>query len=75
MGDLHQAYLLRLKRSQEQTVWRATLENAYTGELLHFATEHELLRYLFQVLRNDPASLGGEKNEAKTSPNQRSEFD
>jgi len=46
-----------LQRSQGQTHWRATLENAHTGELLRFANQNEMLRYLMQVLAVElPAS-------------------
>ncbi|MCB8984908.1 MAG: hypothetical protein H6659_13845 [Ardenticatenaceae bacterium] len=57
MRAQYRAYLLRLQRSQGQTHWRATLENAHTGELLRFANQNEMLRYLMQVLAVElPAS-------------------
>ena len=37
--------------------WRVTMENAHTGELLRFATERELLRYLMKVLLIEPSGL------------------
>jgi len=60
MRAQYQAYLLRLRRSQGQTYWRATLENAHTGELLRFANEREMLRYLMQILTIAPPGLDGE---------------
>jgi hypothetical protein len=44
----HPAYLLRLwpVHSQEQTIWRASLENAHTGEVLGFATLAQLTAFL-----------------------------
>lgn len=44
----HPAYLLRLwpVRNQERTIWRASLENAHTGELLGFATLEQLTAFL-----------------------------
>jgi hypothetical protein len=57
MRTYYQAYLLRLSRSQEQTDWRATLENAHTGECLHFPNEREMLRYLLKVLTVEPPAV------------------
>ena len=53
----YQAYLLRLQRGQGQTHWRARLENAQTGEVLYFATEVKLLRYLAQMYAHSSPSL------------------
>ena len=53
----YQAYLLRLQRSQGQTHWRAILENAHTGEVLHFATEIKLLGYLAQMYAHSSPPL------------------
>ena len=52
----YMSYLLRLQRSQPNDHWRATLQNAQTGELLRFANERELLRYLLQLLSSGPAN-------------------
>jgi hypothetical protein len=46
----YQSFLLRLQRGHGNDHWRATLQNAQTGELLRFANERELLRYLLQLL-------------------------
>ena len=59
MKSQYQAYLLRLQRSQGQTHWRVTMENAHTGELLRFATEREMLHYLMKVLIIEPPGLNG----------------
>ena len=56
MSTEYQAYLLRLQRSQGSDYWRATLQNAYTGEVVRFANEREMLRYLLEVLAIQPAS-------------------
>ena len=50
MNSHYQAYLLRLQRSQTGTHWRVTLENAHTGEVLHFATEQELMSFLWKMI-------------------------
>ena len=50
MSSQYQAYLLRLRRNEGQIHWRATLENAHTGELFRFANERELLHHLIQLL-------------------------
>lgn len=57
MKSQYQAYLLRLQRNEGQMHWRVTMENAHTGELLRFATERELLRYLMKVLLIEPTGL------------------
>ncbi len=53
------AYLLRLWPVQqvEQTVWRASLENPHTGEMLGFAT----LERLFAFLEDQTAMTDAEK--------------
>ena len=54
MPTQHRAYLLRLRRDEGQIYWRATLEDAHTGEQQRFATQIELLRYLLQELAQQP---------------------
>jgi hypothetical protein len=46
----YSAYLIRWQDGGSQTRWRATLENAYTGQKLHFSNKIELLRFLWQLL-------------------------
>lgn len=54
MRTYYKAYLLRLQRIPGQPHWRATLENAHSAELIRFANERELFRYLIQVLTIPP---------------------
>lgn len=44
----YRSYLLRLwlAKEQDQTVWRASLENPHTGERLGFATLERLFAFL-----------------------------
>jgi hypothetical protein len=56
MGGEYLAYLLRLQRGQGQTNWRATMQNAQTGEVIRFVSERDLLRYLIQVLSITPSN-------------------
>lgn len=67
MKTEYQAYLLRLQRSRGSDSWRATLQNADTGELLRFANERDMVRYLLQTLAirpDDPGRLAaGEPGE------------
>ena len=58
MSTEYKAYLLRLRRDEREYVWRATLEDAHTGELLRFATQNEMLRYLLQKLAEPTSRLG-----------------
>ena len=53
----YQAYLIRFKRRETQTGWRATLENVHTRETLTFGTERELLVYLLQTLSEPLGAL------------------
>lgn len=53
MKDDYQAYLLRLYRRQARSEWRATLENAQTGEKLHFGSYTELFLFLLQIMNDD----------------------
>lgn len=50
MKSTYRAYLLRLHREPNQNHWRASLENAHTGEFLRFANEREMIHYLMKVL-------------------------
>jgi hypothetical protein len=55
MKSIYRAYLLRLHRELNQTDWRATLENANTGEFIRFANEREMIHYLMKVLIVEPS--------------------
>jgi hypothetical protein len=44
------ALLIRWQDEGEQTRWRSTVENAYTGEKHHFLDKNELLRFLWHAL-------------------------
>lgn len=57
MRTQYKAYLLRLRRDIGQRHWRVIVEDAHTGERLHFANETEMLRYLLQNLANPPDQL------------------
>jgi hypothetical protein len=46
----HTAFLVRWQEEGEGTRWRSTVENAYTGQKLHFSDKSELLRFLWQSL-------------------------
>jgi hypothetical protein len=57
MTTLHQrpyrSYLLRLWQVyvEGRQIWRASLESAQTGEVLHFANLRELTAFLVQQVR------------------------
>jgi hypothetical protein len=50
MNAQYHAFLLRLQRHETAEHWRMTLENAHTGEKVHFATEEELMGYLWHIV-------------------------
>jgi len=53
----YKSYLLRLWRTgSPQPVWRASLEEPHTGQLLHFAT----LERLFAFLEDQTVSVPGD---------------
>ena len=51
--DNYAAYLLRLWRSgsEEGTEWRASLEDAHTGEMRGFGTADALIAFLMERMR------------------------
>ena len=65
MSGEYLAFLLRLQRGQGQTQWRATMQNAQTGEILHFATERELLRYLLNILTVVPSDMNSREADSR----------
>ena len=50
----YKAFLLRLQKDEGHSQWRATIENAQTGEQLRFANQNQMLRYLFNDLAEEP---------------------
>lgn len=49
----YHAYLLRLRREDEEAPWRAELVSPHTGDKHQFATETELYRFLTGLLASD----------------------
>jgi hypothetical protein len=56
----YMAYLLRLWRTglEENAAWRASLQDAHTGERIGFACLDELVAYLKQRMAEGKAGLG-----------------
>ena len=50
----YKAFLLRLQKDEGHAQWRATIENAQTGEQLRFANQNQMLRYLLNDLAEEP---------------------
>ncbi len=50
MTQEYLAYLLRLQRNERGDPWRTILQNAHTGEVVRFANERDMFRYLMRVL-------------------------
>ena len=42
----YSAFLFRWQDEGNQTHWRSTVENVYTGEKFHFADKQEMLHFL-----------------------------
>ena len=50
----YSAFLVRWQEEgHQQTRWRATVVNAYTGEEVHFTNKQDLLRFLWQSLNSE----------------------
>jgi len=52
----HTAFLIRWQDNESQTRWQSTVENAYTGEKLHFVNKIALIRFLLKSLFNGNAA-------------------
>lgn len=50
----YHAYLLRLWRGEDESPWRALLENPHTGEILRFASLADLFAYLAAATGDSP---------------------
>lgn len=61
MATKQRAFLLRLQRSEGSNSWRASLQDAYTGEVVRFGNEREMLRYLLRIL-SAPNPTAGESD-------------
>jgi hypothetical protein len=61
--EMHRAaFLVRWEAEGDQTRWRSTVENVYTGEKHHFADRNQLLRFLSQSLVDEEAAASIEEN-------------
>jgi hypothetical protein len=69
------AFLVRWQDEGEQTRWKATIENAYTGEKVHFTQKNDLLRFLWHSLYGDetsgPVQADAEGETLKNQPNRK----
>ncbi|MEM7117132.1 MAG: hypothetical protein AAF614_32160 [Chloroflexota bacterium] len=46
----YSAYLVRWQEGAQPNRWRALVEDAYTGERIHFSNKDQLLQFLRQSL-------------------------
>ena len=53
MSDSYCAYLIRFQRADAEHRFRASIENAHTGEVIHFPNETALLLFLLRMLKLD----------------------
>ena len=61
------ALLIRWQDEGEQTRWKATVENAYTGEKVHFTQKNDLLRFLWHSLYGGETA-GPAQTDAEAEP-------
>jgi hypothetical protein len=62
------AYLLRWQWHAEHADWRATVENAHTGEKLQFVDKDELLHFLWQALQAAGGSVSADTPASASDP-------
>lgn len=59
-SSTYRAYLIRLWRDRSEITWRASAQNARTGEITHFESLHTLFAFLERVTtqsaQDDPPS-------------------
>ena len=65
----YKAFLLRLQRDEGHSQWRATIENAQTGERLRFANQNQMLRYLLNDLTETSLAVDPQKDRGDKSEN------
>ena len=65
----YKAFLLRLQRDEGHSQWRATIENAQTGERLRFANQNQMLRYLLNDLAEPPSVVDHLKDQGNKGEN------
>ena len=65
----YKAFLLRLQRNEGQPQWRATIENAQTGERLRFADQNQMLRYLLNDLTDTSPATNKPTSEVDSGEN------
>jgi hypothetical protein len=68
----HAAFLIRWQAEGDQTRWRSTVENAYTGEKHQFADKNQLMRFIRQLLFEGDASASIEESPQPDSQSQSS---
>ena len=44
------AFLIRVQENEDQTRWRAMVEDAYSGARMRFASKHDLMKFLLTVI-------------------------
>ncbi len=54
----YRAYLIRLWREDAHATWRASAQSVQNGEMIHFATLHELFAFL-EIHTMDDFCIGG----------------
>lgn len=65
----YKAFLLRLRRDEGRAQWRATIENAQTGEQLRFANQNQMLRYLLNDLSENPSAADHQTDQGDSGAN------
>jgi hypothetical protein len=56
--DNYYAYLLRIWREDQQSPWRASLQEAHAGQLLNFASLAQLIVFLEQRTAPNESEVG-----------------
>jgi hypothetical protein len=57
------AYLIRWQVNDEQTHWRGSVENAYTGEKVFFSDKTKLMHFLWHSVNGEAMTKGDKSAE------------
>lgn len=66
LSGSYRAYLVRMWQEHPQAPWRASVQNAQTGELRRFSDLEQLVAFLYTQIQTEPPLLSPAANEGKT---------
>ena len=67
LSGSYRAYLVRMWQEHPQASWRASVQNAQTGELRIFPDLEQLVAFLYTQTQTEPPPLSSAANEGKNA--------